>query len=361
MGERVQEEAQRSHMQLLFRGEEGFPAGLEVLGDVPPVLFAWGDTSAVATPKIAMVGTRYPEASFLPTASWFAARIAQAGALVVSGAADGVDQICLRAAMGVAGKAWAFVGCGLDCLAFSQREFWEKCMCKGGAYFTEYPPGVQSDKSTFPRRNRLISASADAVVVLRAPLKSGSLITARYALEQWRPLWVLPGEINNPQTEGCLQLLKKKEAHLAQNPDEIISSLSLPLPPAQKLPHFSLFPRAQGEAHVSPLPLKGEESAAPFFLSPEREGKMECVAFENTSFVCEGAEKQREKPAENEEALEILSEEARHVLEQLKTECLFEELLATTGMDSAGLLGVLCELELSGRVVQKPGKRYARL
>jgi len=309
MGEKVLAQAQSAHMQVLFHGEEGFPPGLEALRDMPPVLFAWGEVSPVKAPKVAMVGTRKVEVEFVPTTRHFAQRVAQAGMLVVSGAAEGVDQICLQAAMEESGRAWAFVGCGLDCLALAQQKFWEKCMSRGGAYFSEYPPGVRADKFTYPNRNRLIAAAADAVVVLRAPRKSGSLYTAQFALEQGRPLWVLPGELENPNAQGCLQLLKAGRARLAMGPEEMILSL-------------------------------GGQAKPP----KEKEGEKE---------------KKEEAPLRPDEA-DALSPEALRVWKQLQTQASFEELLAATRMDSAGLSNALCELELLGKVEQKPGKRYER-
>jgi DNA processing protein len=195
------------------------------------------------------------------------------------------------------------------------------------------------------------------VVVLRAPLKSGSLHTARHALEQWRPLWVLPGEVGNPKAAGCLLLLKKKEARLAHSPDDIISSLSLPLPPPLppgEEPHFPLPPPAKEKPHFSLFP-PGEEGRAAFCTLPaEEEG---CSPVESFSPACEGGAGQWGEEA----AFDALGEEARQVLAQLEETRLFEELLASTRMDSASLSAALCELELSGRVVQKPGKRYARI
>jgi len=310
LGEKVLEKAQKAHMQVLFYGEAGFPPGLEVLEDMPPMLFAWGEVSPVEAPKVAMVGTRQVEASFVPTARHFARRVAQAGMLVVSGAAEGVDQACLQAAMEASGRAWAFVGCGLDKLALAQRVFWDKCMSQGGAYFSEYPPGVRADKFTYPRRNRLISAAADAVLVLRAPRKSGSLYTAQYAMEQGRPLWVLPGEVETHNAQGCLQLLKHPKARLATEPEDIVLSLG-------------------GKAQLPLLPPSPAPPAAPAPLSPAQ--------------------------------AQALSPAALLVWEHLKEAAVFEALLAATRMDSAGLSEALCELELLGRVAQRPGKRYERI
>ena len=368
MGEAVLEAARRAHMQVLFHGEAGFPPGLEVLEDMPPVLFAWGETAPVEAPKLAMVGTRSLEEAFVPTARHFASRVAQAGILVVSGAAEGTDQVCLQAAMEASGRAWAFVGCGLDYLAAAQQSFWESCMCRGGAYFSEYPPGVRASRFTYPRRNRLISASSDAVVVLRAPQKSGSLYTAAYALEQGRPLWVLPGELQSNNAQGCLQLLKQGGARLATGPEEIILSLGgeAPLPEEEAPRHPSLLwkgeqhnlfppegatrpPGGGGESTataegrhglVSPLPEKGRRSRGPAAVEAPPPAAADALSAAEA---------------------DALSAQARLVWGLLQGAALFEELLAACGMDSAGLSEALCELELLGKVAQRPGKRYERI
>jgi len=329
MGEQVLEKAQKAHMQVLFYGEAGFPPGLEVLGDMPPMLFAWGEVSPVEAPKVAMVGTRQVEAAFVPTARHFARRVAQAGMQVVSGAAEGVDQACLEAAMEASGRAWAFVGCGLDKLAFAQRAFWDKCMSQGGTYFSEYPPGVRADKFTYPRRNRLISAASNAVLVLRAPRKSGSLYTAQAALEQGRPLWVLPGELETLNAQGCLHLLKHPKARLATAPEDIVLSLG-------------------GRA----CPPKEEEMQAK--PAPASLGGRACSPPQSTKACAPAA------AALSQEEASGLSPAALLLWELLQTPASLEDLLAASRMDSADLAQALCELELLGRVEQKPGKRYER-
>ncbi|MCL2178467.1 MAG: DNA-protecting protein DprA [Proteobacteria bacterium] len=358
MGQAVLEEAQRAHMQVLFRGEEGFPGGLEVLGDVPPLLFAWGYVSPPPAPKVAMVGTRHPAFPFWQTAECFARHMAQEGVLVVSGAAEGVDQICLQAAMEESGRAWAFVGCGLDCLGQAQQRFWEKHMCVGGAYFSEYPPGARADKTTFPRRNRLISAAADVVVILRAPLCSGSLYTARYAIGQHRPLWALAG--SGEDNEGCMALLAYGEARLATRPEDILASLPKrgakaergggpPLCPPSTPPYI---PHPTGGGTHTPYTTPGLQRATPAApkapsrgpLCRKKRGIVPPQRGELAPLVGEG-----------------LSDEAHHIWAQLAKATLFEELLAATHMESAALASALCELELLGRVVQKPGKRYERV
>jgi DNA protecting protein DprA len=360
MGEQTLEKAKASHMKLVFPDEAGFPPGLEILDDMPPLLFAWGEVSPVDSPKVAMVGPRKVEASFVPVARHFADQAAKAGALVVSGAAEGVDQACLQAGMAVGGRAWAFVGCGLDCLAVAQQVFWKRHMREGGTYFSEYPPGVQANRFTFPRRNRLISAAADAVVVMRAPRKSGSLHTAAAAVEQRRPLWVFPGEPEGPNTEGCLQLLKKRWARLATGPEEVLASLGGGAPPpegpSRKEVQGFLFPNATPRAKPksAPAPLSPMEYTAS--LSPTEytvETRVECPVVPPMDSV--------EPPVEYPVEPEALSPEACLVLEQLKAPTLFEDLLASARMDSAGLSAVLCELELLGKVVQRPGKRYERV
>src|SRR5262249_11521411 len=192
VAEVVRERAAQGQMQVVHRGDAGYPERLTEVADAPPVLFLRG---AVGPPRrgLALVGTRHPEQGFLRRAREFAAVVALRGAGVVSGAAAGVDRACHLGALDAGGETWAFLGSALDSLDAAQERLVPAILDAGGAIYSELPPGIRASRQTFPRRNRLISGSADAVVVLRAGEHSGALHTGHAARKQGRPILAWPG------------------------------------------------------------------------------------------------------------------------------------------------------------------------
>jgi DNA protecting protein DprA len=183
VADEVRERAARGQMEVLHRGDSGYPERLAEVRDAPPVLFVRG---VVGRPRrrLALVGTRHPEQGYLRHARAFAAAVAGAGAGVVSGAAAGVDRSCHLGALDVGAETWAFLGSALDALDPAQARLVPLILDGGGAVFSELPPGIRASKQTFPRRNRLISGASDAVVVLRAGRRSGTMHTVAAARDR---------------------------------------------------------------------------------------------------------------------------------------------------------------------------------
>ncbi|HEY8206653.1 MAG TPA: DNA-processing protein DprA [Myxococcaceae bacterium] len=293
---------ERAGIQIAWAGDRSYPAELAECPDAPPLLFHLGE-GASPRRRLAMVGSRHPDAGFLVRARAFAREVAEAGALIVSGAADGVDRACHFGALDAGRETWAFVGSALDELDAAQAKMLPAVLRAGGAYFSELPPGVRASKESFPRRNRLISGCAHAVLVLRAGARSGALYTAAAALRQGRPLYALPGDADNEAAAGCNALLAQGAALACTSSGAACRSAGL----------------------------RPAERSAP--------------------------------PPGSRVAVEALSSEARAVHAHLVPgEAVgFEALLSEIGGRSGTLTGALCELELAGRVVQWPGKRYERV
>ena len=177
---------------------------------------------------LAVVGSRRPEPAVLLNTRRFVAQVARGGAGIVSGAAVGVDQAAHFGALDASMPTWAFVGSALDELDPAQARLLPALLDGGGMVYTELPPGVRASRQSFPRRNRLISAAADAVIVLRAAFRSGSLHTAVAAVAQGRPVLAWPGEWNAPLAEGCNRLLRGGHARLCLEPGDAWRALGLP-------------------------------------------------------------------------------------------------------------------------------------
>ena len=200
----------RLGLRVVAIGDREYPARLRAIEIPPIVLFVRGDPRTFAAERaVAVVGTRRPTEAGRRTASRIAGAIARADGLVVSGLAVGIDGAAHAAAVHEGRPTVAFIGSGHARL-FPQAHgrLADAIVDGGGAVVSEYSPDTEPTRGTFPRRNRLISGSADAVVVVEAGARSGALLTASWALEQGRECFVVPGPIDAPASAGCLGFLR---------------------------------------------------------------------------------------------------------------------------------------------------------
>jgi DNA processing protein len=209
--------------------DEAFPEGLRRIEPPPPVLFGLGDVrTLVRTPLIAVVGTRRPTPGGRLLATRVATALASHGATVVSGLAVGIDGAAHAAVTGVPGPTVAVIGGGLAIgVPRAHRLLETTILDTGGAVVSEHAPDVHPTRGTFPRRNRIISGLASAVVVIEAPVRSGALITARHALEQGRSVLVAPGRPGDAVTAGALALLRETPARPLVGVEELLVDLGL--------------------------------------------------------------------------------------------------------------------------------------
>ncbi len=191
--------------------EDGtYPARLRALEEPPPVLFVLGSVEALAARHaVAIVGTRRPTEAGRRVAARIADAIARVGAVVVSGLAVGIDGAAHAAVVSAGQPTVAVLGSGHRRLfPRAHGRLAEAIVSGGGAVVSELPPDVEATRGTFPRRNRVISGLAEATVVVEAAVGSGALITARWALEQGRGCFVVPGPIDAPASTGCNGFLR---------------------------------------------------------------------------------------------------------------------------------------------------------
>lgn len=214
--------------RLVACGEDGYPAAFAALDLPPPALWIAGEVGAA--PAVAIVGARRASPYGLEMAAWLARGAAEAGALVVSGFAIGVDEAAHRGALAAAGgRTVAVLGCGLDIdYPRGQRALGER-IAAAGARLTEFPPGSEPRPWQFPVRNRLIAALARAVVVVEAAPHSGSLVTARLALDLGRDLLAVPGRVTDELALGPNALLADGAAP-ALSPGDLAAALGLERP-----------------------------------------------------------------------------------------------------------------------------------
>jgi DNA processing protein len=207
---RLLEDVARSGLRVVARGDAEYPARLLQIDIPPPALFVRGSLESLTAPHVvAIVGTRRPSPSGRRIASRIATALARAGATVVSGLAVGIDGAAHAACVTDNAPTVAFIGGGHARLfPRAHDQLADAIVDGGGAVVSEYAPSVAPSRGTFPQRNRLISGSADAVVVVEAGARSGALVTASWALEQGRECFVVPGSIDAPTSAGCNGFLR---------------------------------------------------------------------------------------------------------------------------------------------------------
>jgi DNA processing protein len=203
---------------------EDFPVLLRDVPHAPAALFVSGDPAVLWTPQIAIVGARNASAAGLGNARAFARAFALAGDTVTSGLAEGVDGAAHAGALDAGGKTIAVLGTGIDIVFPRQHAELARRIEANGALVSEFAPGTPGQPKFFPRRNRIISGMSLGTLVVEASLKSGSLITARYAGEQGREVFALPGSIHNPLARGCHKLIREG-AKLVETAQEVLEEL----------------------------------------------------------------------------------------------------------------------------------------
>lgn len=185
-----------------------YPPALRQLPDPPVALFAEGDTRLPSAGCVAMVGSRRASAQGLELAREFAAGLSAAGLTVISGLAQGIDGAAHEGALRGAGRTVAVVGTGLDQVYPRRHLALAEQIAREGLLLSEYPPGTPPLPAHFPRRNRIIAGLSVGTLVVEAAQQSGSLITARLALEYGREVLAIPGSIRSQQSGGCHQLIR---------------------------------------------------------------------------------------------------------------------------------------------------------
>lgn len=198
-----------------------YPPQLRQIPVPPPILFARGRVCDLASPSIAIVGSRRCSNYGSRNARWMGFELARTGLSICSGLASGIDAQAHRGALQASGHTVAIVATGLDQAYPLENKRLAEEIVEYGSLVSEFPLGTAPRKENFPRRNRIISGLSMGVLVVEASLRSGSLITARQALEQNREVFVIPGSIAGEQSKGCHHLIKQG-AKLVESPEEIL-------------------------------------------------------------------------------------------------------------------------------------------
>jgi DNA processing protein len=297
----------RSGARLVCWGEPGYPGALAAIEDAPPVLTVLGEAPLLQRQMIAVVGARNASAIGRRLAHDLAAELGHGGLVVISGLARGIDAAAHLG--GLESGSVAVVAGGVDVVYPTENRGLYDALSRQGTIVAELPLGTEPQARHFPRRNRIISGMALGVVVVEAAARSGSLITARFALEQGREVFAVPGSPLDPRSRGCNDLLRNG-ATLTETAADVLSQLA---------------PQLKGAA-----PLRSAPSTvipgAPRWPAPVPALPMEDDAWQEL------------------------------ILERLgPTPVAVDELVRQCQMSAAAVATLLLELELAGRVERHPG------
>ena len=216
-----------------------YPSQLKEIADPPPVLFVRGNPELLSLPQIAIVGSRNPSSMGEETAFNFAKTLSHHGFVITSGLALGIDGASHRGALNAKGYTVAVAGTGLDRVYPARHKELATEIVNTGVMISEFPPGTTAKANHFPRRNRIISGLCQGLLVVEAAKQSGSLITARLALEQNREVFAIPGSIHNPLARGCNALIREG-AKLVETTQDILEELNQYYQQDEKLPPFAM-------------------------------------------------------------------------------------------------------------------------
>ncbi len=222
-------EIKRKEISVVTIKDKEYPALLKEIPDPPFLLYVKGDISVLRdmNERVAVVGTRRITNYGIEITRRITEGLVMAGVTIVSGMAYGVDAVAHKTAIECGGKTIAVLGCGVDIIhPISNTDIYKEIVQKAGVVISEYPVGLMADKGTFPARNRLISGLSKGVVVTEGAEDSGALITARYAAEQGREVFAVPGPITSSMSQAPIKLLKQG-AKLVTEAKDVLEELNI--------------------------------------------------------------------------------------------------------------------------------------
>lgn len=336
--------------RLVKWSDADYPHNLRQIADPPPFLFVRGVAALTDTNCIAIVGARAASDIGRRMAQRLGLELAAKGFTVVSGLARGIDGEAHQGALDARGKTIAVLGCGVDVIYPAEhRRLAEAIIEGGGALVSELPIGTQPLAENFPVRNRILSGLCLGVVIVEAAEKSGSLITARMALEQDRQVFAVPGSPLSGRTRGSNRLLKEG-AKLIECVEDVIEELA----PQMTAPRAASPPVRAVEAP----PAVATSNVGVQQPVARRVGAVEAKPLVTTSNI---RMQQPDPQSEVAKTQPAAVDEASLILYNLKdSERLHvDSIIESSGLNAQTVLRLLLELELEGRITQHPGKLFS--
>lgn len=232
---------QERDLTLLTQDDDLYPPLLREIYNPPLVLTVWGELTKRDHNALGVVGSRHATHYGLSTTKKLSFQIAYAGYTIVSGLARGIDTAAHEAALAAKGRTIAVIGSGIGRLYPPENMALAERIAQNGAVLSEYPVDRIADKQTFPYRNRIVAGWSCGLIVVEAPLRSGSLITAQQATDQGRTVYAVPGPIDKPTSAGCNRLIQQG-AKLIMDGADVLDDLNTLFPTAPKPPRIQETP-----------------------------------------------------------------------------------------------------------------------
>lgn len=318
------ENAAKLGVKIIAYTNEQYPQNLLQLNDAPPVIYAWGNTNLLNYPAcVSIVGARNASIGGRKMASRIAYDLTEAEVLVVSGLARGIDAAAHKGALYAKeqqGPTLAVLGTGVDVPYPTENTELYDAVRDSGLLISELPFGTQAQVANFPRRNRIISALSDGTLVVEAGVNSGSLITAKLALEQGKEIFAVPGSPMESRSAGPNKLIKEG-ALLVENADDILNALSMRAGQQIK------------EQKTLSLPLDKPKN------------QVNISAHKEVSILTS------EIPTENVRLIDMISYEGVDI----------DELLRSCGLTQSDFFAQILDLEFSGKVERHAGNKIAKI
>lgn len=348
------EAAKASRARPIIFGDPEYPALLARIDDAPPYFYAIGRIELLGKAAIGIVGARNASATGCGFARKISHELANAGYVVVSGMARGIDGAAHAAALqsnhNAGGGTIAVLGGGVDVVYPREHQDLYAQLCEQGCVVSEMPPGLQPQARHFPRRNRIISGLSLGTVVIEAGRNSGSLITARFAAEQGRDVFAVPGSPTDPRAAGPNSLIRDG-AILCDSADVILDALRTAEQNSHLFEQNHIFNTDARDAR----PDTSAEAYHEITASLEQDA-ITFGAKKSTQSI--ELEEFSDEPDTNEDSVKEMEE----IFDLLSASpLLIDELIRTSDLPAEQVSTILIELELAGRVERHPGNRVSRI
>lgn len=334
--EEVLADCAKAGLQVLTYDSPLYPNRLKAIYDPPIVLYYRGTLPDFdKLPTVAVVGTRHPSVYGRQAAKRLGGEIAGAGGLVVSGLAEGIDGAAMEAALSAGFPAVGVLGCGADVVYPRKHKALFQETERLGCILSEYAPGSPPIGWHFPRRNRIISGLSCGVVVVEAPERSGSLLTAKHALEQGRDVFVVPGNVDMESFRGSNRLLRSGAIAVSSGRD-VMEEYDLLYP--EKLLPKQASAKPKEKEKLPPV------QEAPAILKKKTIDNGDSPPYSGQNDILQGLS------ADEQTVMTAIGVGIESV----------DDVIARTGLPSGKVLGILTMLEIRKKIVRHPGKRVSR-
>ncbi len=357
--EKIARNCETFGQQMIPLTDRDYPPMLKAIQSPPVVLYSQGIVPDWNRLYVGIVGTRNATQTGRQSAYRFALQLAEQGAVIVSGGALGIDMQAHIGALNAGGTTISVLGCGLNYNYLSDSQDLRKSIVKNGLLLSEYPPNYPPTKYTFPKRNRIISGMSHCTLVVEAGRRSGALITAKYAVEQHKTVFAIPGSVTSESNQGSNRLIQEG-AKTALSGEDILNwyrekhpTVKLPKSQPTKLKYSydsiigNILQKDEGENFIPPLkqvkksPQTKDLSAVARTKKPQK--------------------KQTEKKKFKKISSELLTENAVAVYHTISDVPIYvDDIKIKTNLSVHQILIALTELELNGMIAAVSGKRYIR-